>query len=224
MPDGRYSFKAIGRLAKQDPVLVRGALVVAPSQLSQWSRVGMYPLHYAQIGFAAIRVGLQDRTLRRLLREARSLRLAWDRMLEDVLKLWLLRRHSGFAISSVIDGRTLRIVSVERGEPAVRVDRDQVRHLFLMPDFDGIDWDHSKIGQSVTMKSLGIAMLVHLPNKGLHRFHTLREIARVNPEAIVDALRPALVEPALSLIPTSPSIISTGASVDELTPANVRIN
>ena len=120
MPGGRYSFEAMTAMSTVRPELVRNAFFSPRQHTSAWSRVSLYPVHYAQKGYAALRAGLGDPALRRILRDARRFNVPWDVALEDILKLSLMRRHDGFNIGSKIEGRTLRIFSSRAGEPVSR--------------------------------------------------------------------------------------------------------
>jgi len=209
VPGGRHEFKALSRIAELHPELIRDAVTTAPSQRSAWWRLSLHPLYYARKVSIAIRYGVSDPALRGLLRECRRSRIPWDRALEDVLKLGLLRAHRGFGITTSIQGHSIRIVSSPHMEQASHVSASAAGELLSSLHFSGVEWDHSAVGLTVNVGGLGDRMVVYLPSNGVHRFRTLDYVARSNPELVLRVLEPMLAHAPMSVT----------ASADEAQPA-----
>ncbi len=113
-----------------------------------------------------------------------------DHVLEDVLKFSVVRRHRDFEIASRIEGRLLKLASSHPGQSVNKLCQSDARALITSRDFEGIEWDHSRVGLNVSLHSLGTMITIYLPNAGVHRFETFKEVARIDPAVVFEVLSP----------------------------------
>lgn len=211
---GRHRFESLEKIAESHPDLVTNAVLALPKANTGWRRVRFNPVNYFLKGYAALRVGLTDQATRRILSRSRRASIGLDRVLEDVLKLSLVQRHRGFEISSRRDGSLLRLVSCLPGEKVTKLSAAEARSLIGSRSFDGVEWDHSRIGLNIPLRVLGISTMIYLPQAGVHRFETLKEVAQLDPMIVLELLSQLLAQetvspPALFLEPIVPAGAST---------------
>ncbi len=153
-------------------------------------------------GLLAMRTALADGELRALFDEGRRAGLAFDRLLEEILELSLLRKavvqklrtSERFDLRSEFDAdnRGLRFVSSQPGGNAGSEDGlSQLVHEALRAGkVDVIEWDHRALGGTVHLRRP--RMEVGIGSDGVERFVLLAKIGRDNPVALERALAPML--------------------------------
>lgn len=214
---GQHRFRALEAIAELRPELVADAVLLLPKPGLGWTRVWRNPLNYFFKGYGAVSVSLRDPALRAVLAHARRASIEFDRALEDNLKLALARGHTTFSVSTQIDGHVLRLVSCAPGESVHSLSMAEARKLIYSAEFAGVEWDHSKVGLSLTHRALGHSIIVCLSD-GRHRFETLTAVAQRDPEVVLDALSPLLL--ASTDFDLQPEPIGTSTASSALKPVS----
>jgi hypothetical protein len=155
-----------------------------------------------QKALLALRIVLRDRDLRALLRLGRRSGAPLDRLLREILELWLLRRVAagtlrqspGFALVRELDSARSAVcfVSTPAGHAAVepRGLHDAVRDLLRAGGLDVIEWDHRAMGGKIQLDRP--QMEVGIGYEGLESFTVLAGVGRQHPAALERALAPLL--------------------------------
>jgi hypothetical protein len=158
-------------------------------------------IHYdSQIekGWLALRLLVTDRNLRALFRSGRRVGAPLDRLLREILELWLLQRaaasRESFRLNTEFDAekRSLTYVSVPPGQDVVDDDasRMAVRAAVRKGELQTIEWDHRSLGGKVQLDDS--ATEVGIGFGGLENFTLLARIGRHDPSALERALEPTL--------------------------------
>jgi hypothetical protein len=159
------------------------------------------PTSYVGKGMLALRAALGDSDLRALFREGRRAGLAFDRLLEEILELSLLRQAAAgtlatadrFWLTTKHDAglRSLRFIS--RAEK----DADPTARGTATSSANGpgtgldlIEWDHRAMGGLVQLQRPRLEVAIGL--EGVERFELLAEIGRRSPPILERALAPLL--------------------------------
>jgi hypothetical protein len=161
-------------------------------------------------GTFALRVTLADAQLRGLYREGRRSGMSRDGLLEELLKLSLVRRAArgelrtldSFKVTSAFkaDDGSLRLVSMSNaGEHLVDESSGLVREALRAGAVKSIEWDHSAVGATVRLSKP--RMEVAIGKDGHKHFDLISEIGRRKPALLAQALAPTI---GVQRIPAGP--------------------
>jgi len=155
-----------------------------------------------QKAWLALRVALADRTLRSLLVIGRRSGSPLDRLLREILELWLLRRAAArtlppgqnFDLSVEVDHArgAICFVSAPAGAAPSRPDEPggSTRDTLRTGEINAIEWDHRALGGRIQLDRP--QMEVGIGYKGLESFTVLAGLGRRHPDALDRALEPVL--------------------------------
>jgi hypothetical protein len=152
-------------------------------------------------GTFALRVTLADAQLRRLYREGRRSGMSRDGLLEELLKLSLVRRAArgelrtleSFKVTSAFkadDGSLHYLSTPNADEHPVDESSGLVREALLAGAVKSIQWDHSAVGATVRLSKP--RMEVAIGKDGHKHFALISEIGRRKPSLIAQALAPTI--------------------------------
>jgi hypothetical protein len=205
-PAMRYQLAKAERAIRVPPLsvrLVRGAHA-AWRRVFRRDRSMRFTIDYeSQVGkgLLALRIAVVDGDLRSLLRLGRRSGAPLDRLLREILELWILRRAAAgtlpgqsFTLRPEFDAqkKSLCFVSVPIDQGASKPDNlgNVIRATLLAGDLRSFEWDHRALGGLIQLDRP--AMEVGVGFEGLENFTVLTGIGRQNPAALEKAVGPAL--------------------------------
>ena len=147
----------------------------------------------------ALRTTLADKQLRHIYLKGSRSGMSRDRLLEELLKLSLLRRAvrgelrtlDGFTVTSEFDQANGSLRFVSRPDPCVQPIDERSRALrvaLLSGAVKVIEWDHSAVG--VMVRLLSPRLDLHIGRDGHMNFDLVAEIGRRKPALLERALAP----------------------------------
>jgi Glycosyl transferases group 1 len=154
----------------------------------------------------ALRTTLADRQLRQMYLEGSRSGMSRDRLLEELLKLSLLRRAARgelraldkFTVTSEFDEANGSLRFVSRPDPCVQPIGEPsgtLRSALVAGAVRAIEWDHSAVGETVRLRKPRVDL--RIGQDGHKNFDLVAQIGRRKPALLERALAPVIRVPNL---------------------------